>query len=901
MQRLKVCLCLLLFASCGSSSSISGGSPETSTTGGSSTSDPVVRVVSAGENLSFNNLTGGPQDVAISPTTGLPGVAYYDKSATGGGTGATPTVGALKYAYMDSTGNWNIEVVDQNFGTATCGNLNSVCVGAPNGTAATALNHNKIIAIAYKTDGTPMIAYVYGSSIGTTLVGTGTKDIRVAERSTTGIWTISVPFQASVAAGVTNVAIATYDGLKGITLLLDSSNRPHITFAFYAQTSTNSQIKYLFRDSSSNWTSSNIMTAVTLTGTITAFQQGTLTAGAALCGVDSTPMYTYGVPSAAAGTLHNPYFIRCTTLGASGACTAWETLNIARGCTGSAACSNTFVAASSNAGTHTSIGVEPTTNRPVIASYGTVSPTLGTATVRLPFACNVSQVGAANSWGAGATVALVSTGIGGIKLIVKGVTDYLLAATVSTTAVAVSKFSGAAWFAAVQTVETTTVAQDGIGAAYDSVADQLYVSYAQLPAAAGGAIGNDLKVAAIDPDDLVTGGAAGSFVSWVVDNRTNVFPNIAATPLLAAAKSPSGIYGYAYYFNDNNASFTNSKLYYGFRGGSASSPIFSEKFVTSFQQSASLTAGIGLMPSLAYDSGSNPIIAAHNGAAAEANLIVARSPDGGASFSVNTVDDTSASVGQYPSVAVTGATIGVAYYDTTNTALKFARWTVAGGWRRFVVDGNAGTGSCGNTANDAGKYAKLQWTSAGRPVIVYQYDTGVRIAVATEATTSNTYTWTCGTVESTASTLGAGLDFKLDSNDLPYVVYSDTTAGSIRYAYCASAAATCASTGASAFTAALVEANGITSALGETAPSLLIATTGIKYLAFHNFTSKALRLGIMSSGGTSFTLSSIDTPPSGSNYTTPVGHHAALLQNDAAKQMVFYRSNENWLKYYSQE
>ncbi len=894
-------LCFLLVGCGASSSTITGTTPDTGTTGGGSSTSDISRVVSVGENLSFNNMTGGPQDIAINPTTGLPAVAYYDKSASAGGTGATPTVGALKYAYMDSTGNWNIEVVDQNFGTATCGTINSVCVGAPNGTTATQLNHSKIIAIAHKSNGTPVIAYVYGSSVGTTLIGTGTKDIRVAERSTAGVWTISVPFSASVAAGATNVAIATYDGLKAVTLFLDSADRPHITFAFYTQTSTNSQIKYLFRDSSNNWSSANIMPAVTLAGTITAFQQGTMTPGAAFCGVNGAPLYTYTVPSAAAGGLQNPYLIRCTTLAASGACTAWETLNLARGCTGSAACTNTFTAATTNAGTHTSIGVEPTTNRPVLAIYSTAIPNVSTITVRAPNACNASQGGAANSWGAAATVAAASTGIGGLKLIVKGVTDYLLAATVSTTAVAVSKFSGAAWFAAVQTVETTTVAQDGIGAAYDSTSDMLYASYAQLPAAAGGAIGNDLKVAAIDPDDLTTGGAAGSFATWVVDNRTNTFPNVATVPLLSAAKSSSGLYGYAYYFFDNNATHANSKLYYGIRGGTAASPVFSEKFVTSFQQSAGVATGIGLMPSLAYDSGNNPIIAAFNGAAAESNLVVARSPDGGASFSVNVVDDTSASVGQYASVAVTGSTIGVAYYDTTNTALKFARWTAAGGWRRFVVDGNAGTGSCGNTANDAGKYAKLQWTSAGRPVIAYQYDTGVRIAVATEATSSNTYTWTCGAVESSASTLGTGISFKLDSSDLPYLVYNDTTAGSIRYAYCSSAAATCAAAGSSAFTTALVELIGVTSSVGETAPSLAISSSGTKYVSFHNFTSKALRLGTMSSSASTFTLESIDYPPSGSNYTTPVGQYAATLINDSAGPMVFYRSNENWLKYFSRE
>lgn len=912
--QLALGISILALSSCGGGggSTVSGGAGPTTGTNTTpvSTTTNVEKIVSTGENLTFNNQTGGPQDIAIHPTitgdalSGLPAVAYYDKSATGGGTGLTPTVGALKYAYMDQYGAWNIEVVDMNYGTAVCGNLNSICVGAPNGTAATALNHAKIIALAFKTDGTPMIAYVYGASLNTTAIGSSAKEIRVAERSTAGVWTISVAFSSPVAAAATNVAVATWDPMKAVTLLLDSSNRPHITFAHYTQTSTNSQIKYLFRDSSGTWTSSNITPAVTLTGTITAFQQGANTAGGAFCPANSAPLYVYGIPSAAAGTLHNPFFLRCTTLAASGACSTWDTaLNIARGCTGSAACTNTFTAATTNAGVHADVKVEPTTNRPVFAIYAAAIPATSAMSVRAPNACDVSQTGAANSWGAGAIIAAGSTGSGGLELIVRGVTDYLVAATVSTTSVAMSKFAGAAWFAAVHGIETTTLAQDGVSAAYDTASDTVYTSYAQLPAAAVGATGNDLKVASIDPDDLVTGTAAGLFNTWVIDNTGNIFPNTATMPMIGAAKAPNGTYGYAYYYFDNGTVHANSKLYYGVRIGTAASPFFLEKFVTSFQQSASATAGIGMQPSLAYDANSNPIIAAYNAntAPAEANLMVARSSNGGANFSLVTVDDTSAAVGQYPNISVTGSTIGIAYYDATNTALKFARWTSAAGWRRFVVDGNAGTGSCGNTANDAGKFAKLQWTSTGRPVIAYQYDTGVRLAIATEATTSNTYTWTCGTVEATGSTLGSGLDFKIDSSDLPTLIYNDTSNSTMRMATCTSAVGTCISTGSTAFTASAIETIGVSSTTGEASPSLQINSSGTKYVAFHNFTSKALRMGTMASSASSFTLESLVTVPSGVTYTSPLGQYPQMLLNDSSAPLVFYRSNENWLRYYSRE
>ncbi|MNS78965.1 hypothetical protein D3C72_1126020 [compost metagenome] len=328
-------------------------------------------------------------------------------------------------------------------------------------------------------------------------------------------------------------------------------------------------------------------------------------------------------------------------------------------------------------------------------------------------------------------------------------------------------------------------------------------------------------------------------------------------------------------------------------------PYFSEKFVTSFQQSASATAAVGAMPSLAFDSNNNPMIASYNGAAAEQNLILARSADRGVSFSITVVDNIAANVGQFPSLAASGEALGIAYYDVTNTALKFARWTQAGGWKRYTVDGAAGAGSCGNAASDAGKFAKLQFTSTGRPAIVYQYDTGVRIAYATEALTSATYVWTCVSMESSGSVLGAGLDFKLDSDDLVYATYADSTAGSVRFATCATAVGTCVSTGTSAFTSSLVEVTGVTTSVGESTPSLGLGTDGAVYLSYHNSTTKALRLATKAAGASSFTLENLDQ----STLTGPVtvGQYGSLLVNSADRPTVFYRSSENWLRYFSRE
>ncbi|CAE78907.1 esterase [Bdellovibrio bacteriovorus] len=876
--------------------------PETDPAPGSSAPSwvDVRALVSTGENLSFNNQTGGPHDLALNPLTGQPGVAYYDKSATAGGSGATPTIGALKYAWMDEFGTWNVEVVDLNYGTALCGNLNSVCVGAPNSATAGQLNQGKILRVAFKSDGNPVIAYVYGSSQNTTLLaGSGTKDIRFAERSSSGVWSVTTAFQAPVSAAPTNVAVATIDPMKALRLVLDSEDRPHITFSFFTQTSTNSQVKYLFRSSTGVWSSMNVAPLVSLAGTITAANQAGISSGLALCPVNGAPILGFTTTTGAAGTLNNPSVARCTGLDADGKCQAFEVVNLLRGCAGSTTCISGLVNTNHNGGTHLDLKVEPTTHRAVLAFYSVGNPNTTGLHIRSPVACDVAQDGATNSWGPATTIAAASTGASGISLAIKGVTDYLVSAGVATTSVAMSKFNGTAWFAANHGIETTTVAQEGVSLAYDAASDTAFTSYAQLPAAAGGAVGNDLKVAQIDPDDLVTGGAAGSFVISVVDNRGNVFPNTASFPVISAAKAPDGRVGYAYYFYDNNNTHASSKLYFGTRGGTFVEPYFSEKFVTSHQQSTSATAAVGNMPSLAFDSNSNPMIAAYNGVATEQNLILARSSDRGVSFTITVVDDSVANVGQYASVALSGDAIGIAYYDVTNTALRFARWTKQKGWKRFVVDGAAGAGSCGNATADAGKFAKLQFTSSGQPAIAYQYDTGVRVAFASESLSSASYVWNCVAIENSGSTLGAGIDFKLDALNRPFAVYVDITAGSVRYASCASAVATCLTTGTSAFTAGVVEVTGVTSLLGESAPTLGVGSDGAKYVAFHSSVSKALRLGTLAAAGGSFVFESIEQ----SVLPVPsfVGQYGALLINSYDRPTVFYRSSENWLRYYSRE
>jgi trimeric autotransporter adhesin len=264
MKRLFILA--LILSGCGSAaptvSGVDGGTTSGGGTSSSSTSD-IRAIVSQGENLTFNHRTGGVNDMALHPTTNLPAVAYHDQDMLAGGTGATPTTGGLKYAYMDSSGNWNIEVVDVAYGTAACGAVASFCFGAPNAAA----NIAQTIKLAFKNDGNPAIAYVFGAS----LTGPGDKEIRLAERSSSGVWTIQRAFTSTIASGAGAVsAVNTVNPLTGLTLLFDSSDRPHITVALYAATLLSSTIKYFFRNSSGTWSSRDIMNAVAgATGAVT--------------------------------------------------------------------------------------------------------------------------------------------------------------------------------------------------------------------------------------------------------------------------------------------------------------------------------------------------------------------------------------------------------------------------------------------------------------------------------------------------------------------------------------------------------------------------------------------------------------------------------------------------------
>ncbi len=506
----------------------------------------VKKIVTTGPSLSFNALTGGVNDMAVNPVTKFPAMTYYDKSANISGTAA---IGALKYAFMDTSGAWNIEVVDFNTGTAACGTAGSFCVGAPNAAAGSTAN---IIKMAFKSTGEPVIAYVYGASVG----GAGFKQIRFAERnSTTGAWSVSVAFSASTAVAASNVAVAaTVDPMKSVTLNLDTADRPHITFAFYAQTAlANSFIKYLFRSTAGTWASSNITANVTGAGTLAALGQGDNQGGAVMCPLNNQLLSIHQITDGVGG-LGKPVFLRCTTVGSGGDCTAWSTLNLVNGCTAAGCFSNILVGVT-NSGIRTDITIDAATNRPLVGIYGTTTTPANTLyTGAAPLACDQAQTTTASAWGAAVTVAPTagSQGLNGFRLSPSTTalnTNYLSYLT-STTGVHVNKATGptGTWLATAGTVvETTTVAGEGIGAAYEPVNDILYTSYAQLPGGAASALGNDIKMSYGSSADITNSGVAGTLITEVVDNTMSVFPTT-AIPSISSAKMSNGTVGYAYFY-----------------------------------------------------------------------------------------------------------------------------------------------------------------------------------------------------------------------------------------------------------------------------------------------------------------------------------------------------------------
>ncbi|MBX9769657.1 MAG: esterase, partial [Bdellovibrionales bacterium] len=512
-------------------------------------------------------------------------------------------------------------------------------------------------------------------------------------------------------------------------------------------------------------------------------------------------------------------------------------------------------------------------------------------TLLLPNACTTSPPTTANSWGTATAIGVANDGLNGFEIEATAST-YYLAFYRSTTSVMLSTCaaSSCSWLATPASIDTTTVAREGLALNISNTNDQVFVSYARLPGAVAGAIGNDIVLATGATTDVVSGGNL-IFAQSIVDNLPDLFP-ATAVPSMSTATAPNGMIGYTYFYQD--ATVADAKLYYGVRAGPKTDPVFPSQFVTSHQESAA-AAFVGTYPSLVYNLKSQPIIAYYNGQNKSLDVAVSQMNSG---FSIVTVDDhASDDLGQFPSAAVKGSTIGVSYHDATATGLKFARFSPNTGWKRFAVDGMLGTGSCGNAASNAGKFSSLKFTSDGRPVIAYQFDGKLRVAYAPEAPTSATYTWNCLTIDSNGNIRGEGIALALSSTNQIHIAHFDASLGSVRYSSSTGDIASALATGSGAFNSENIDNTGITSSIVST-PGIALTSTGVVYVSYFSDSYHGLALANRDSAGT-WTKEYVDVVPA--PYPTAQGQNTALTLSSSELPIVFYRSNENWIKYFGRE
>ncbi|MFZ3231687.1 MAG: hypothetical protein WA160_15875 [Pseudobdellovibrio sp.] len=911
----------------------------------------VKQIVSVGAGLNFNALTGSWSEMASDPITNAPAALYYDRSAS-----VSAIAGAMKYAYMDATGNWNVEVVDVNTPitaiTNTCGGgaASANCIGAPN-IAVPTVSQPQIYDLNFLSNGTTstaVAAYAFGSGGAGALI-TG-KSIRFAVRGSTGVWAVETAVPGSSIVSLSTAAVgpqlATLEyAVKGIRMLVDSSNRVHLTFGIYAATANNSVMGYTMRTAAGVWTTPVVVT--TAAPSVLAFVSGAPTyaastgivqTGAAWCkyATGGTNADASGIVISMATTDNTPaastqgFILKCATANTDGSCATWQGLDFHAGCVGAAPCITTTPAATSATSSmfsRSDLAVDPTTGKIFISHLATL-PTPFTAPAALTSGILSTQSSAAcdsglstAAWSSVRAHPGVAQGTLGLRVAADGTNFYMASlAAAAGTSISLNKVSSALaanWAAVDQVTIDSSTNTIGGGFLYNATTGVLWGSYGAFTAAAAGATGNDLKVFATYPSEIASTNLV--FNSWNVD-QTNSVSQATATPMLDAAIAPNGNVGYAYFYQEPGAApGVNSHLYYGIRGGNVLSPVFGERLVSNSIGGAT-TFTNGSHPSMAFDSVSNPVISFLNlGVAASSGfLMVARSNNGGASFSLETVDGsavTTNNVGQFPSVQVsTNNTIGISYYDfstgATGQRLKFAKREKNGSWKRFVVDGpgSAGTNGCLTTATSTtGMYSKFKWTTAGLPVMVYQSQISgiksLRMAYATESESSNTYTWTCLTLDSVAQATnvrGESIDFYLNADNKPYIIHYDATVPALRVVTCDSAVQTCAANGASAFTSERLNyvVGSVTSLASR--PGIRADSTGKIWISFHGSADYGVFLASKTSGVWTLVPETVEASPVNAS-STFTGQYGVLLMNSSNYPMLFYRGFENWIKYFSRE
>jgi hypothetical protein len=159
------------------------------------------------------------------------------------------------------------------------------------------------------------------------------------------------------------------------------------------------------------------------------------------------------------------------------------------------------------------------------------------------------------------------------------------------------------------------------------------------------------------------------------------------------------------------------------------------------------------------------------------NLKVAHCEDVDCATATTATVDSTGDVGSYSAVAVASTTGNgvIAYYDTTNTNLKFATCS--------DIACSASSTATLNGGGTLGQYVSMAIGTDGYPVIAYENSAGQDLFV-THCTTATCTSGTNDIAIDTASTVGRYTSIAINGKGLPVMSYFDSTGENLKVAAC---------------------------------------------------------------------------------------------------------------------
>lgn len=174
----------------------------------------------------------------------------------------------------------------------------------------------------------------------------------------------------------------------------------------------------------------------------------------------------------------------------------------------------------------------------------------------------------------------------------------------------------------------------------------------------------------------------------------------------------------------------------------------------------------GYYTSIAVDGSNNPRISYAEYYGGSPNYASQKQYNGG--WLAETHFDTSTTRGQYSSIAYSGTTPHISYYDYSNGNLRYAYYNGTS-WQILAVD----------SADDVGQWTSIAVDGSGKVHISYYDVTNTNLKYAT----NKTGLWVHSTVETSTGDVGKYSSLHLDSNGNPSISYFDATNGDLKFAW----------------------------------------------------------------------------------------------------------------------